>query len=270
MSGSHAETQPDSGLLVDVHGQVGSLTLNRPAALNALTLELGALLLDAVDTLAADERVRVIVLGGAGRAFCSGIDLKRLQALGDPEAQVRGSLQEVFHPLVLKLRTVEKPVIAAVGGTAVGIGCALALASDLVIAGRCATFHVAFANIGLGVDGGTSALLTGRVGHARASQMALMADPLPAAQALEWGLINSVVDDGELDAAVAAAAGRLVRASPGALAAIKRALNEAAYPHLAGVLALETELQTQRAGSADFAEAVRAFTEKRPPNFTAA
>jgi 2-(1,2-epoxy-1,2-dihydrophenyl)acetyl-CoA isomerase len=181
---------------------------------------------------------------------------------------LRTLLRDVFHPLILRVRNLDKPVIAAVNGAAVGIGCSLAIAADIVIAAESAYFLLAFANIGLSLDGGASALLVGRIGHARASQLALLADRLGAAQATDWGLANLLAADDALLATAEGLGMRLSAVPPGSYAAMKQTLNAAAYPRLEEILDLEAELQQERAGSADFAEGVRAFLEKRPAQFT--
>jgi 2-(1,2-epoxy-1,2-dihydrophenyl)acetyl-CoA isomerase len=223
----------------------------------------------ALDHAAADPDTRAIVLTGAGRGFSSGADLKQEAFWGaDGKPDLLPMLRDVFHPLIVQLRTIAKPVIAAVNGGAVGFGCSLALAADLVIAERSAYFLLAFANVGLTLDGGSSALLVGRAGHGRASEMGLLAQRIDAEQALSWGLANQVVADGELRAAAAALAQRLAAGAPGSHAATKHALNQAAYPNLARQLDLEAEQQQERASSADFIEGVQAFLEKRPAQFT--
>lgn len=254
---------------LNVEERVAWLTLNRPEALNALTAQVGREFIDAIDEVAASPGVRVVVLTGAGRGFSSGADLK--EGFTRPEGgkpDVTTPLRAIFHPLILRLRTLEKPVIAAVNGGAVGIGCSLALAADIVIAEESAYFLMAFANIGLGLDGGASALLVGRVGHARASEMAMLAERVDADTALKWGLVNRVAPDGELLTVAGELAARFAAGPPGSYASIKRTLNAAAYTQLAQVLDLEATLQQERAESADFMEGVLAFVQKRPAEFT--
>lgn len=254
---------------LETRDRVAWVTLNRPDALNSWTLQLGRELLAALDAAAHDADVRAIVLTGAGRAFSSGADLKAGEIVGEGgRVDVLSGLREVFNPAILRVRTIDKPVIAAINGVAAGIGCSLALAADLVLVAESAYFLLAFANIGLALDGGASPLLVGRVGHTRASEMALLAGRIGAEQAVAWGLANRAVPDGELVAAAEAMAAGLAAGPPGSYATIKRTLNESAYPRLAELMDAEAVVQQQRAESADFIEGVSAFLQKRPPAFT--
>jgi 2-(1,2-epoxy-1,2-dihydrophenyl)acetyl-CoA isomerase len=254
---------------LDIDAGVARIVLNRPEALNAWTRQLGEDMRSALAQAAEDAEVRAIVFTGAGRAFSSGADLKSGAELGsNGKIDVRSRLSGVYNPLILGLRTVPKPVIAQVNGPAVGIGCSLALAADVIIAAESAYFLLAFVNIGLGLDGGASQSLPARVGHARAFEMALLGERIPAAKALEWGMINKVVADEELERAVAELAARFVAGPPGAYANIKRTINHRLYAGFEELLELEAELQQGRVESADFAEAVMAFAQKRQAKFT--
>lgn len=257
-------------VLCSSDGGVGRITLNRPDALNAWIRRLGDDMLAALEHHAADRDVRVIVFTGAGRAFSAGADLKATGELttDDGAFDVLTPLRQSYNPLLLRVRTVDKPVIAAVNGAAAGIGCSLALAADMVVAARSAYFLLAFVNVGLALDGGASQLLRERIGHARAFEMAYLGERVSADQALGWGMINRVVDDGELPAAVDELAARFVAGPPGSYATIKRTINARAYPDFAELLELEAVQQQRRIESRDFLEGVAAFVEKRPPRFT--
>jgi 2-(1,2-epoxy-1,2-dihydrophenyl)acetyl-CoA isomerase len=249
--------------------RVAWITLNRPDALNAWIRQLGTDMLTALEHAASDAEVRAIVFTGAGRAFSSGADLKAGVEPGpDGAIDVASVLREVYNPLMLRLRSVPKPIIAAVNGAAVGIGCSLALACDLIVAAESAYFLLAFVNIGLTLDGGASLSLPVRVGQARAFEMGFLGERLPADRALEWGLVNRVVPDSELSAAVSELAGRLAAGPPGSYAAIKHSLNQGAWTGFADALELEAGLQQQRVRSKDFVEGVVSFLEKRKPEFT--
>ncbi len=248
--------------------RVATITLNRPEALNAWTQQLGRELTAALDEAGVDSDVRAIVVTGAGRAFSSGADLKAERELTSNGApNVQDALREVYNPLILRVRTIPKPVIAAVNGPAVGIGCSLALASDLVVAARSAYFLMAFVNIGLGLDGGASQSLVARAGHARAFEIAYLGERISAERAERWNLINEVVDDDRLMDRVAELAARVAAGPPGSYASIKRTINDRAYAGFEELLELEAVLQQERADSRDFAEGVLAFVQKRPANF---
>lgn len=252
-------------------GGVGTLTLNRPETLNAWTPALAEDLLGVLRGEAADAEVRAVVLTGAGRGFSSGADLKAgFQAAEDGMPDVRHELRDIYHPVIAGLRALPKPVIAAVNGPAVGIGCSLALACDLLVAAESAFFSLAFVNIGLMPDGGSTAFVPPAVGKARAFQMALLGERVPAEQALDWGLVNWVHPDERLADEAAALAARLAGGPTRAYAGAKEALNRAIYGALDGQLDLEAELQHDLARSRDAMEGIAAFVEKRPPAFSGA
>ncbi len=254
---------------VQRRGSVTTIVLDRPDAMNAVNAELAAELLNAVEQTAADDS-RAVVLTGAGRAFCSGADLKgggiTLGEDGMPD--LGKGLREGIHPVIEGLRTMPKPVIAAVNGPAVGVGLSFALACDLTLAAESAYFLLAFVNIGLAPDGGSSFLLPERIGFTRAAEMALLGERVPAKQALDWGLINRVVGDSDLTAETEALADRLAAGPTRSYAASKRQLNAWQFARLADQLELEASLQGELGRSPDFFEGVTAFAEKRPARFS--
>ena len=250
-------------------GPAARILLNRPDALNAWNEKFGLDLNDAVTTVAGDESIRALLITGAGRGFSSGADLKEQRGPEDggmPDLSAR--LKEVYHPIITGLREMPKPVIAAVNGPAVGIGCSLALAADLILAAESAYLLLAFVNIGLVPDGGSTAFIPARVGYARAAEMAMLGERVPAQQALDWGLINRVVPDGELEAAADELLEKLANGPTRSYAGAKKLLNRRVYADLAGQLDAEAEAQKGQGSSKDFIEGVLAFVEKRPPNFT--
>ena len=251
------------------HGAELRIELNRPDRMNAWDKQLGVDLLASVEQAADDESVRSVTITGTGRAFSSGADLK---AGFDPTPQghpdVERRLREIYHPIIVGIRRMPKPVLAAVNGPAAGIGCSLALACDLVIARESAYLLLAFVNIGLVPDGGSSLLVPARVGFARAAEMAMLGERVPARQALDWGLINRVVADDEFDAEVDALAERLATGPTASYAGSKRELNAWLFSRMDDQLALEGSIQQEAAASADFAEGVQAFLERRPARFT--
>ncbi len=256
-------------ILYSVAGGVARLTLNRPERLNSFTARMHEQLRDALATVAADPQVRVLVISGAGRGFCAGQDLgDRAVAPGSAPADLGESLERNYKPLILALRGLRVPVVCAVNGVAAGAGVSLALACDLVIAARSASFVQAFARIGLIPDSGGTWFLPRLVGQARALGLAMLAEKLPAAQAAEWGLIWRCVDDEDFAAEVEALAGRLAAAPPLALRAIRQALAESWDRTLEQQLDAERDMQRELGFTADYAEGVAAFGAKREPRFT--
>jgi len=250
-------------------GPAARILLNRPDALNAWNEQFGNDLRDAVSTVAGDDSIRAVLITGAGRGFSSGADLKEQRGSGEdglPDLSAR--LKEIYHPIITELREMPKPVVSAVNGPAVGIGCSLALAADLIVAAESAYFLLAFVNIGLVPDGGSTAFIPARVGYARAAEMAMLGERVPAQKALDWGLINQVVADGELEAVSGALLERLANGPTRSYAGSKRLLNRRLYAELAGQLDAEAEAQRDQGQSKDFVEGVIAFVEKREPNFT--
>lgn len=246
------------------------LTLNRPHRLNALTVALHAELRAALDQ-AIGGAARVLVLTGAGRAFCAGQDLDERRGVIDPACpapDLAEGLEARLNPLILALRALPFPTIAAVNGAAAGAGVGLALACDIVLAGRSASFRLAFARIGLAADAGCSFFLPRLVGQARAAAMLLLADPVTAEEAMAWGLIHRAVDDDALAGETDALAARLAAGPTDSYCEIRRLLDLGVACDLAGQLAHEAAAQGRLGKGADYREGVRAFLEKRPASFT--
>jgi len=252
-------------------GAVGRLTLNRPRTLNAWTAQFGRELKQAVEGEAAHASVRALLITGAGRGFSSGADLKAgFDPAEDGMPDIRKELHEIYHPAIAGIRRLPKPVVAAVNGPAVGIGCSLALACDLVMAAETAFFGLAFVNVGLMPDGGSTALVPPAVGKARAFQMALLGERVPAPQALEWGLVNWVHPDERLMPEAEELVRRLAAGPTRSYASSKQALNNFLYGDLDAQLDLEAELQHALGRTKDFLEGAAAFVEKREPSFSGA
>jgi 2-(1,2-epoxy-1,2-dihydrophenyl)acetyl-CoA isomerase len=251
-------------------GAAATIRLNRPGALNAWNATLGDELLDAVRAVGADDDVRAVCVTGAGRAFSSGADLRELASRPLTEegyVDVYTPLMTVYHPIITGLRTMPKPVLAAVNGPAAGIGCSLALCCDLVVAAESAYLSLAFSRIGLVPDGGAAALVAARAGGGCAAEMALLGERVSATLALTRGLVNEVLPDDEFPAGVDALLHRLATGPTRSYAGSKRQLNAWLYAGLEEQLELEARLQQELAASGDFAEGVAAFLEKRDPDF---
>jgi 2-(1,2-epoxy-1,2-dihydrophenyl)acetyl-CoA isomerase len=253
-----------TNLLVQTRGAVRCLVLNRPERLNALDAALLKALNEALAAAEADSAVRVVLLTGAGRAFCAGADLQQDFA-GPPD--LGHELASHYNPLVRRMRGMGKPVLCAVNGVAAGAGMNLALAADIVIAARSASFSQAFIRIGLIPDAGGTYFLPRLVGEARARALAMLGETLTAAQAEAMGLVWKLFDDERLAEEALSMAEALADKPAGAMAATKQAFAAAAVNGLDAQLAWERDAQQRLGRSADFAEGVRAFAEKRPASF---
>ncbi len=267
-------SQPDTQLEtvnLTIEEGVATIELNRPETLNAWNAQFGADLMRSVERCRDDNEVRAVMITGAGRGFSSGADLRELGGAASVQERPDGvykQLTEVYHPIMVGIRELPKPVIAAVNGPAVGIGCSLALCSDLIVAGESSYFLLAFVNIGLVPDGGSSLWLPTRIGLARATELCMLGERLPAATALEWGMINRVVPDEQLRNEAGALAARLAAGPTLSYAGTKRQLNNWLYARMPEQLDLEAQIQREMAGSEDSVEGAIAFVEKRPARFS--
>jgi 2-(1,2-epoxy-1,2-dihydrophenyl)acetyl-CoA isomerase len=249
-------------------GPVIRLELDRPQALNALNRELLSELQVALERARSRSQARVLLICGAGRAFCSGADLANSAVrAGEPGYDAGEVLERHYNPLILSLASLPLPVVARVQGAAAGAGAMLALAADFVVAARSAYFMFAFVKAGLVPDAGAHWLLPRLVGRARAVRMMMLAEKIPAEQAAEWGLLYEVVDDDALDGTVDGLCNRLIEGPTRAYGLIRRGLLEASTASFGAALALERELQREAGSTEDFAEGVSAFRRKRPPAF---
>jgi 2-(1,2-epoxy-1,2-dihydrophenyl)acetyl-CoA isomerase len=256
---------------VHVSDGVATIELNRPDALNAWNAQFGIDLLAAARGVGEDDAVRAVIVTGAGRGFSSGADLKDVsggKTTPNGRPDVYSVLTERYHPIMRVIREMPKPVIAAVNGPAVGIGCSLALCCDLILAAESSYFLLAFVNIGLVPDGGSSLFVPTRIGMARASEMAMLGEKIAAAKALEWGLINRVVPDDRLREQAGELAARMAAGPTRSYAGTKRQLNNWLYTRMDEQLELEAQMQREMAGSDDFLEGAMAFVEKRPASFS--
>lgn len=251
-------TAAEADILVDRDGSVGIVTLNRPERLNAVTPAAGDRLSAAFRDLQADPEIRAVVLTGAGRGFCAGADIA-----GDV-GNARDILLETWNPLVRGMQGLEIPIVAALNGVAAGAGVSLALACDLRVAARSARLQLSFTKIGLLPDAGLTWLLPRIVGLGRANELAMLARDIHAPEALQWGLVNRVCEDGAaLDTAMAMA--REIAELAGSVTAVKQAHQRTFESTFAEQLEFEADTQGWLQDQPDFAEATTAFGEKRPP-----
>ena len=248
---------------------VATLTMNRPQVLNALNDDLLAGLRDGLALAKADASVRAVLLTGAGRGFCAGADLAAAAKRTQP-TDVEQSLRERYHPIVLAMRRLPKPIVAAVNGSAAGAGMSLALASDIVLAGESASFLQAFTRIGLVPDCGSTWFLPRMAGDVRARAMVMLADKIGAADALQYGLVWKVYPDDKLLAEASAIAKRMAQMPTRAYDLIKQALAVSSGNGLGEQLEVEALMQGQAMATQDHKEGVAAFLQKRTPNFKGA
>lgn len=251
---------------------VMTITLNRPDALNAFNEAMSVELGSALRTAQRDKQVRCIVLTGAGRGFCSGQDLAEIQGCYDDDADDKmsfaGHLRQRYNPVITRLRTIEKPVIAAVNGVAAGAGASFALACDLRICASSAKFVMSFVHVGLVPDSAATLTLLQHVGYARAAELCMLGEKMNADEALECGLVNRVVDDEELQQDAALLATKLASMPTRAIGLTKRLLTRAWTATLENQLEYEALMQETAGRSEDHREGVKAFLEKRKPAFS--
>ena len=253
---------------LDRRGGAAWIELNRPEAINAWNKQFGIDLHAAVHEAAEDDEVRAVIITGAGRGFSSGADLKAgFDATPEGHPDVRTALHR-YHEIMMAIRRMPKPVVAGVHGPAVGIGCSLALCSDFIVAAESAYFLLAFVNIGLVPDGGSSLYIPARAGFTRAAEMALLGEKVSAPDAERWNLINRVVPDDELQSALETLATRFAEGPTRSFAGTKRQLNNWLFSRMAEQLELEADIQQQMAATGDFMEGVMAFVQKRQARFS--
>jgi len=254
-------------VLLEIDNAIATVTLNRPAARNALTAQTKRELLDALAACGSDAGVRAVIMTGAGQAFCAGQDLREHADLLASGGSPLDTVREHYNPIVIRLATMPKPVIAALPGVAAGAGASLAFACDFRIAARRASLLMAFARVGLSADSGASWTLQRLVGPAKAAELLMLAEPVSAEQAFAMGLLTKVVDDEALTSEVRQFAGRLAAGPTMAYGAIKESLLYAASHDLADSLEKEAELQTRLGQTHDHVAATNAFVNKEPPSY---
>jgi len=263
-----APDAPTATVLVELDAEagVGTITLNRPDALNALTVPMKQELLAAFRRVEHETAVRAVVLTGAGRAFCAGQDLR--ERLEPGAAPLGVEVRERYNPIIRAMRAMPKPIVGAVNGVAAGAGASLAMACDIRVASEAASFALAFGRVGLVPDSGATWFLPRLVGAARAGELALLNDPVGAEDALRIGLVGRVVAPDQLAAEATSIAARLAAGAPRAIALTKRALNTAWDHDLEAALEYEAHLQDLAGRTKDHAEGMAAFMAKRAPRFS--
>jgi 2-(1,2-epoxy-1,2-dihydrophenyl)acetyl-CoA isomerase len=254
-------------LLTALQSATLTISLNRPERANAFNFEMIAELRAALERVATDSQVRCVVLTGIGSSFCSGHDITEMLAVQGQGVSYREHLRQTYNPLVLQIRRLEKPVIAAINGPAAGAGLGVALACDLRVAAETALFTVGFTGIGLVPDSAVSLLLPALVGLSRATEFTFTNQPITTMQALKWGLVSQVVPEDELAEVVGKLAAGLASGPTGAYGLTKRLFNRNVLPNLEEALEFEADLQEIASKSDEHIEGVKAFLEKRKPSF---
>ena len=255
-------------LLLDIKDSVATITLNRPDVFNAFNDEMSYELQDALKQVSKDDQVRVVVLTGAGKAFCSGQDLKAIA--GSKNRSLSDSLYKRYNPIIRAVRNIPKPVICKLNGVGAGAGCSLALACDMIIAATNASLIEVFVNVGLVLDSGSSYFLPRLVGSAKAFELATMGSKVSAEEALRLGMVNKTVPLEELDAAVKSVTDYYATAPTKAIGLMKKMLNKSFHSDLDTMLEYEAFCQEIAGNSADYQEGVSAFVDKRKPEFKGA
>lgn len=254
-------------LLTALQSATLTISLNRPERANAFNFEMIAELRAALERAAKDSQVRCVVLTGTGSSFCSGHDITEMLAVQGKGVSYREHLQQTYNPLILQIRRLEKPILAAINGPAAGAGLGVALACDLRIAAETALFTVGFSGVGLVPDSAVSLLFPALVGLSRATEFTFTNQPITVLQALNWGLVSQVVPEGELAEVVRKLAAGLATGPTVAYGLTKRLFNKNVLPNLEEALEFEAELQEIASKSDEHIEGVKAFLEKRKPSF---
>jgi 2-(1,2-epoxy-1,2-dihydrophenyl)acetyl-CoA isomerase len=252
-------------ILYSVENGIATLTLNRPDVFNAFNEQLSADVNDALKKTAKDKTIRVLIITGAGKAFCSGQDLKSIS--GNKNRSLSESLYKRYNPMIKAIRNLNIPVICKLNGVAAGAGCSLALACDMIVASEAASLIEVFVNVGLVLDSGSSYFLPRLIGSARAFELATLGSKVSALQAEQWGMVNRVVKAEDLDAEVEKLANQYAMAPTKAIGLMKKMLNKSFNADLDTMLEYEAYCQEIAGRSNDYQEGVNAFVEKRKPSF---